>query len=177
MTKQSGLLDSARIASPCSASWSQMKGDERVRYCEECRLNVYNFAELSRGQAEDLTRETEGRLCGIIYRRPDGTVLTRDCPVGLMAIRRGMSRITRFSVSACLVLCGVVLIMLGQPASAERLRHMEPFVRVCNWLSPPIARPIPGKVQMGAICLPVIPSRNQCKFVSKRGPQTASLRD
>lgn len=177
MTKQSGLLDSARIASPCSASWSQMKGDERVRYCEECRLNVYNFAELSRGQAEDLIRETERRLCGIIYRRPDGTVLTRDCPVGLMAIRRGMSRIARFSVSACLMLCGMVLIMLGQPAAAQRVRFIEPFARVCNWLAPSLLGPATGVVAQGSIALPVIPSSNPGKITIGIPPQSGCSGD
>lgn len=177
MTKQSGLLDSARIASPCSASWSQMKGDERVRYCEACRLNVYNFAELSRSQAEDLIRNTEGRLCGIIYRRPDGTVLTRDCPVGLMAIRRGMSRVARFSVSACLMLCGMVLIMLGQPAAAQRVRFMEPFARVCNWLAPPLPVPATGSFTMGEIALPVISSNKLAKIFVGTTPQSACSED
>ena len=172
MTKQSGLLDSARIASPCSASWSQMKGDERVRYCEECRLNVYNFAELSRSQAEDLIRETEGRLCGIIYRRADGTVLTRDCPVGLMAIRRGTARVIRFSSAACLVLCGVVLIMIGQPAAAHRVRFMEPFARVCDWLAPPLPVPALGNFTMGEIALPVITSNKLGKIFVGATPQS-----
>ncbi|OWY70715.1 hypothetical protein B7486_14005 [cyanobacterium TDX16] len=149
-----------------------MKGDERVRYCEECRLNVYNFAELSRGQAEDLIRETEGRLCGIIYRRPDGTVLTRDCPVGLMAIRRGTARVIRFSSAACLVLCGVVLTVLGQSAAAQRVRFMEPFARVCNWLAPPLSVPMRGAVLLGDIALPVIPSVKPGEITIGATPQS-----
>jgi hypothetical protein len=149
-----------------------MKGDERVRYCEECRLNVYNFAELSRGQAEELIRETEGRLCGIIYRRADGTVLTRDCPVGLMAIRRGTARVIRFSSAACLVLCGVVLIMLGQPAAAQRVRFMEPFARVCNWLAPQQLGPATGAVAMGDIALPVISPDKPGRITVGTAPQS-----
>ena len=33
-----------RVASPCSADWDRMQGNERVRYCPQCKLNVYNFA-------------------------------------------------------------------------------------------------------------------------------------
>lgn len=160
MGRSLSLLDSVRIASPCSASWSQMKGDERVRYCEDCRLNVYNFAAMSREDGEKLIREAEGRLCGILYRRADGTVLTRDCPVGLMAIRRGMSRVLRLSAVACLTVCGTVLTVLGQPAFAQRVRFMEPFARVCNWLAPQLPVPTPGVMELGEICIPEFQSGN-----------------
>ena len=33
MTQSLNLLDRVRIASPCSASWSDMAGDDRVRFC------------------------------------------------------------------------------------------------------------------------------------------------
>src|SRR5688572_18299741 len=85
-----GLLDSIQIASPCTASWEAMTGDDRSRFCSECRLSVYNIAAMTREEAEALIVEKEGRLCARIYRRADGTVLTRDCPVGLRAVRAKM---------------------------------------------------------------------------------------
>jgi hypothetical protein len=81
-------LDGIRIASPCPVSWDRMTGDDRVRHCDECQLSVYNIAELTRAEAEALIANSEGRVCARIYRRADGTVITRDCPVGLRAIRR-----------------------------------------------------------------------------------------
>ena len=56
------VLQNARIAAPCPASWEHMKGDDRVRFCGECQLNVYNFAELSDEEVQKLILETEGRL-------------------------------------------------------------------------------------------------------------------
>jgi hypothetical protein len=82
------LLRNLRIASPCSASWEEMRGDDRARYCEHCRLNVYNLSAMSAHEAAELVRETEGRLCVRWYWRADGTVLTTDCPVGFHAARR-----------------------------------------------------------------------------------------
>lgn len=87
-------LENLRIASLCRADWEQMKGDDRVRFCELCQLHVYNFAQLSRKEANALVVGTEGRLCARLYRRADGTVITRDCPVGLQALRRRVARIT-----------------------------------------------------------------------------------
>ncbi|MFO0972362.1 MAG: hypothetical protein U1A27_02835 [Phycisphaerae bacterium] len=75
-------LDVIEIASPCAADWRQMRGDDRVRHCDECGLNVFNLSALPRADAERLVFETEGRLCVRFYRRRDGTVLTRDCPRG-----------------------------------------------------------------------------------------------
>src|SRR4029077_18630101 len=60
----------------------------RARFCEQCRLNVYNLSEMSAAEAAALVREKEGRLCVRYYARPDGTMLTRDCPVGFRAARR-----------------------------------------------------------------------------------------
>ncbi len=80
---KNGFLDDIAIAEPCRASWDDMSGDERVRFCGDCKLNVYNFSAMSRSEAEEMARTTEGRLCVRFYRRADGTVLTRDCPVGL----------------------------------------------------------------------------------------------
>jgi hypothetical protein len=70
-----------------------MQGDERVRYCGQCELNVYNLSGMNRAQAERLVqshRASDQRLCVRFYQRHDGTVLTKDCPVGLRALRRSV---------------------------------------------------------------------------------------
>ena len=95
-------LGSLRIAAPCTASWEGMAGDERVRHCTLCSLNVYNFAEMTRDEVRELLLRTEGRVCARLYRRADGTVLTRDCPTGLRAIRQRASRVAAALVTALL---------------------------------------------------------------------------
>jgi len=96
------LFDSIRIASPCSADWENMIGNERRRFCGQCDLNVYDLSEMTRHEAEQLIAQTEGRLCARFYRRADGTILTRDCPVGLQAVRRRLSKIRHAVVSSVL---------------------------------------------------------------------------
>lgn len=85
-------LDRIRVASPCKAGWDQMYGDERRRFCSECKMNVYNLSEMTRDEAENFLMRSEGRLCVRFYRRRDGTVLTQDCPVGWKAVKSRMSR-------------------------------------------------------------------------------------
>lgn len=93
-------LNNLRVASPCRADWTQMSGDDRVRHCSECKLNVYNLSEMSRREAEELIASREGRLCVRFYRRGDGTVITRDCPVGLRQLVRKVSRVAGTALSA-----------------------------------------------------------------------------
>lgn len=102
-------LNQIRIASPCPVSWEQMTGDNRVRFCGECQLNVYNFGELSRTEAEELLRTTEGRICGRLYRRSDGTVITKDCPVGLRAARRRVARIATAAFATLVSICSAAI--------------------------------------------------------------------
>jgi hypothetical protein len=78
-------LDVIQVAKPCHAAWDKMAGDARVRHCGDCHKNVYNLSEMTRADAEALLQKHEGRLCVRYYVRADGTMLTADCPVGLLA--------------------------------------------------------------------------------------------
>src|SRR5271156_6277252 len=79
------MLDQIKIASPCSADWERMEGTDRVRFCSECKKNVFNLSAMTRRDAEALIKEANGNLCTRLYRRADGMVMTADCPVGLSA--------------------------------------------------------------------------------------------
>lgn len=95
MPRFSSPLSKVRVASPCRVDWDSMIGDERVRFCGQCELNVYNLSAMTKAQAENLIVRTEGRLCVRFFRRKDGSILTQDCPVGLRALRQRLSRIRR----------------------------------------------------------------------------------
>jgi hypothetical protein len=97
-------LDRISVASPCSADWDLMEGGDRVRFCHQCGKHVYNFSNLSRQEAANLIADSEKRICAKFYRRADGTVLSSDCPVGLRAMRRRVSRIAGAVLSALLSL-------------------------------------------------------------------------
>ena len=94
-------LSSIHIASPCPADWNKMVGDERVRHCAECNLNVYNLSAMTDRQVQELIAGSRGnRLCARFYRRLDGTVLTRDCPWSLRSLKRRASRIATVIMAA-----------------------------------------------------------------------------
>jgi Carboxypeptidase regulatory-like domain len=109
-------LENVRVAAPCLANWENMSGDDRVRHCAECKLNVYNLSEMSRVEAERLIATREGRLCVRFYRRADGTIITRNCPRGLEALIRRVSRIAGAALSAMMSLGTALAQTASKPA-------------------------------------------------------------
>jgi len=95
-------LDVIDIPRPCPADWNEMHGTDQVRFCDHCKLNVYNLSEMTRPQAERLLIEKEGHLCARLYRRLDGTVITRDCEGAWKFARRKLSRWAALSCAAVL---------------------------------------------------------------------------
>ena len=92
-------MKSIRVATPCSADWNRMLGDDRVRFCAECSRHVYNLSGMSAHEATELISRRRGRLCVRFYQRTDGTVLTEDCPAGLRAAMRRVARVAGIAFS------------------------------------------------------------------------------
>jgi len=101
-----------------------MAGDDRLRFCNQCNLNVYNLSAMTKAEAESVITNTEGRVCARFYRRADGMILTQDCPVGLRAIRKKVSRAAAAAFSALVSLLG------GQAAFAQQQSKSESKVEV-----------------------------------------------
>jgi hypothetical protein len=127
MTAEKFDVQQLQIASPCYERWENMKGDERVRHCASCKLNVFNVREMTRAEVEQLVERTQGRLCMRLYKRWDGTVLTADCPVG---VSRARVRVAAALLTAAAFVGVLVLPLLrGSPRgpSDEPLTFQERF--------------------------------------------------
>lgn len=145
MSKFETPLKNLKIASPCSADWNAMEGNERKRFCGECKLSVYNLSGMTSYDAENLLRNSEGRLCVRYFQRPDGTVLTKDCPVGWARIKRRVS-VAAASVFAVLLTVMNGLFLFTIIGSSGR----KPIVKR---LPIPFSTPTPEPL-MGAIAMP-----------------------
>jgi hypothetical protein len=40
----SGILERIEIRTPCPMDWDLMDGNDRVRFCDRCKKNVYKVA-------------------------------------------------------------------------------------------------------------------------------------
>jgi TonB family protein len=110
-------LNKISVAAPCTADWYQMYGNERVRFCGQCQLYVYNLSAMTREQTEQLILRNEGRLCVRFYQRKDGTILTQNCPNGLAAVKAKFNRVRASIASALLTFFGSLgLLWFVKPA-------------------------------------------------------------
>jgi hypothetical protein len=128
------FLESIKIASPCTVSWEAMSGGRRVRHCSGCKLNVYNLSGMTRGEAEELVRGMEGRVCVRFFRRKDGTVLTADCPIGLKALRLKLKALAAFVAATMAVLSPVWSETVGRWLSRDEKRWSDPFGSEGSWM-------------------------------------------
>ena len=155
------VLQRIEIATPCDASWDDMAGDERKRFCQQCELHVYNLAAMTEQEAVQLIEETQGRLCGRIYRRKDGTVLTQDCPVGLRAVRRKLAGLVG-RIATGVVFAGTAVGFYRGGMSEETanysLAELEPFASIQRWLDPDPIPPISTPFFLGIISVSPAPS-------------------
>jgi hypothetical protein len=162
MRKFTSPLDGVRVAAPCPADWNKMVGDERVRYCGQCSLHVYNLSGMTKRDAERLVANAEGRLCIRYYRRADGSILTRNCPVGLSALKQRVSRIAGAVLSAALgFFAGLGLDFGVSPApTGHSMGEMVVLPVEHQQVAPPPteeARPVGHEPMMGAVAAPVRP--------------------
>jgi hypothetical protein len=134
-----------RISSPCPESWDAMPGDDRIRFCNRCNLNVYNLAVMSREETDALVRKNKGRLCGRLYLRGNRKATLRDCAGG-----RRVKLIRRAITLAVLLVIGAVSWLLRKVEEPDRSIHPPLIRKALNWIDPEQQTPLPP--MLGRIC-------------------------
>lgn len=149
MSKFDSPLNNISVASPCSADWNAMYGDNRKRFCGDCKLNVYNLSGMTRDEAEALVTNAEGRLCVRFFQRTDGTVITVDCPVGWAKVKQ-RTRIYATAVCSMLIalFTGVLFVsMFSKNRQRATVGVMMPY-------SSKTPQPLMGNFVQGGIAAP-----------------------
>jgi hypothetical protein len=128
-------LPNLRLGFACKQRWEDMAGDDSVRACGGCDRPVFNLSSMTRDEAESVLATRGLTPCVRFYRRPDGTVMTTDCPTGE---RREGRRLAVVASS----LAGTVL-ATAPSASAEPSPQTEVAPTDSTSDAPPAAQPIP----------------------------------
>jgi len=170
------ILDNIRVATPCSADWNAMTGDERARLCAQCDRHVYNISGLTRDEAEELIIEKEGLLCVRYFQRADGTILLADCEIGLKQKRR--RRLIAVGAAATLAGAGMLAYEVARPATLERMEatiepQPEPVPAVAHVPAPADAIRPPVHVTAG---VPPVPTSEQRLMYKKLKLQSKAKR-
>jgi hypothetical protein len=124
-----------------------MLGDDRSRFCNQCQLHVYNLSAMSAPEAASLVQQKEGRLCVRYYTRPDGTMLTQDCPVGFQAARRRV--LSRLATAAAALVGLAACRWWGDRAGASPKKGAPAKSQPLMGSPPP-----PPRVMMGDVAPP-----------------------
>ena len=66
-----------RIDEPCSASWSEMSGSERKRFCALCSKHVHDLSAMTEPEAQQVIDSVE-EPCVRYTSNPDGTIRFRS---------------------------------------------------------------------------------------------------
>jgi hypothetical protein len=155
---QLSMLDRVTVGTPCTADWGRMRGDERVRFCTQCRKHVYNLSAMTADEAMGLIDEKEGNLCARLYRRNDGTVVTADC--------RSLRRRLQFSLRAVMTLITALAAVFGIAArvhkEAEKAHAETHEVLMGAMVAPPV---------MGKLAAPPCPPAAPQGGEEAEGPQ------
>lgn len=160
---QLDVLNNLQIASPCPARWEDMVGDERTRFCSQCQLDVHNLSAMTAEEAAAFVVDarSRGRGCVRFYKRADGTVLTRDCPVGWRAVRARMVKRAERCVAAALLLLGFGGVAMGgartEGAMLSGLRPYRFLAELFGASTGPVMPAITGDVCRPAPIAPVAP--------------------
>jgi hypothetical protein len=96
------FLNNVTIASPCNADWNAMTGNDQVRFCSHCNLDVHNLSRMSRSQAERLVARSNGGLCVRYHHDAAGRPATLPMRRKLHHIGRRVSRIAAGAFTATL---------------------------------------------------------------------------
>ena len=144
-------LDRVGVAKPCKADWDKMTGDDRVRHCGDCKLDVYDISSMSRDEAQEFlaSRAGAGRTCIRFFRRADGRLLTRDCPVGVRAAWR------RVSWAAAALLAGGFAAAAMFAPRGTGIAQATPFRQVLEFVRTAVGAPAaPPPALMGEAACP-----------------------
>jgi hypothetical protein len=87
------FLNNITIPSPCTEDWNSMTGNDEVRFCKHCNLDVHNLSHMTRSQAQRLIDRSNGRLCVRYHEDPTGRPLTLPVRQRLHRIGRRASRL------------------------------------------------------------------------------------
>ena len=124
------LLDNVRIASPCTARWDDMDGDDRVRQCRDCQRHVFNLSAMRAEDAATLLSDERGKKCLRLYRRTDGTVMTADCQPG--AHRRRVRRAVALSTAGVMSTAFITALQPDPSGIRAQPVVVEPIVMFCE---------------------------------------------
>lgn len=125
-----------------------MQGNEKIRHCDKCRFNVYDFSQMTQEEI-DLVLDGD-KVCGRLFLRSDGTYLTKDCQKKL-ARKKQLKFLAWAAVLPAALLPFINFNKVADSPIVHELRNLPIIGSAVNYVFP---QPVPPPVIMGWICPP-----------------------
>ncbi len=116
--KEFHQVDSKKMATPCTFTWSESGGKDRVRACSQCRAQVYDFTGMELDDAEALIFKQESLKKATLFKRADGKFMTKNCPLQAQR-KRNLFLLCIFGALVMLSAVAVLIMMPPQPNPPE----------------------------------------------------------
>lgn len=110
--KEFHQVDSKKMATPCSFTWSESGGKDRVRACSQCHTQVYDFKGIELDDAEALIFKHESIKKAMLFKREDGKFMTKNCP---LQARRKRNLIVLCALGALVLLSALAVLIMMPP--------------------------------------------------------------
>lgn len=93
-----------------------MTGDDKIRFCGQCKKNVHNLSTLPPNEVTKVLSKLKEKetVCVLMYKRKDGSVIMDNCP---LVLRKTRDRIRAAYVAVLLA----IFWLLGTNADAQGL--------------------------------------------------------
>ena len=123
------------VSTRCPYDFGDLPGSQRVRFCSQCQRNVYNLSKLTRPEIIELIQGGGERICGRLYRRPDGTIVTAQCPSVAPSSQRSDGSRSRFKFTIAHVLALMTMCAAAFAAVPWVGRKVDAILS--RWAPPP----------------------------------------
>lgn len=131
-------LANVQIASPCSADWESMVGDDRKRHCVECSKDVYDLTVMTRDEVDAFLLANANGACVRLYQRTDGRMLTQDCPVGVRRRRARALTAVAVGIGTCAMVAFTALSTVLGASELEPRQSPPPVAAPPIGTTPPV---------------------------------------
>src|SRR5688572_19140428 len=159
-------LQRLAVTSPCTQDWDSMIGNDRVRFCEHCKLHVHNISEMTRAEALRLAHRSHGRLCVRYYSTTQNPIATRTPGSRrLHQIGRRVSRLASGAFSATMSVSAVFAepapTVDGNNAVVTQLMHTQNFIAIGGSVTGTVVDPNEAVVPGASVVLTNVQTQSE----------------
>ncbi len=124
--QRSNNLPVIQLDKPCRLPWSDLIGDDKTRFCTQCRLHVHNLSAMTSEEAAQFLANRSGRTCVAFAPSANGAPMTLDyAPAAPVRAKHAIA--AGLAVAAAATAIAFAHVSAKSPATAPTMVGMLPL--------------------------------------------------